>query len=231
MEMRADNERPPTLEAFQNAPSHEDSFRWTGGSFPMSYQQFVLQSVADGQTLQQKFFSAHAGQIERVALEMVEHFKRGKKLLVFGNGGSAADAQHMASELVGRFSRESQRQTALSALALSTDTSTLTSVSNDFGFDWLFARQIAAHGQEGDVAVAISTSGDSPNVLKAVEEAKARRMFTIGLSGRNGGKLAQMVEECFTVESDSTARIQEVHGILIHLLCEIVDQETTRMER
>jgi D-sedoheptulose 7-phosphate isomerase len=123
------------------------------------------------------------------------------------------------------------RQTALSAFALSTDASLLTSVSNDFGFEWIFARQIAAHGHEGDIAVAISTSGNSPNVLKAVEEARARQMYTVGLAGRDGGKLAQAVEECFVVESPSTARIQETHALLIHLLCEIIDQEITAVER
>lgn len=197
----------------------------------MSYQQFIQQSVAEGVSLQQKFFQTHAHRIEEVALEMAERFRRGKKLLVFGNGGSAADAQHMASELVGRFSNDSRRQTALSAFALSTDTSILTSVSNDFGFEWAFARQIAAHGQEGDLAVAISTTGNSPNVLRGVEEAKARRLMTIGFCGRDGGRLAGLVEECFTVESNSTARIQEVHGLLIHLLCEIVDREMIRCER
>ncbi|MBZ5534818.1 MAG: SIS domain-containing protein [Acidobacteriia bacterium] len=196
----------------------------------MSYQQFIQQSVAEGLSLQQKFFRAHSERIEEVALEMAERFRQGKKLLVFGNGGSAADAQHMASELVGRFSNDSRRQTALSAFALSTDTSTLTSVSNDFGFEWVFARQIAAHGQEGDLAVAISTSGNSPNVLRAVEEAKARRLMTVALSGRDGGKLAGLVEACFTVEANSTARIQEVHALLIHLLCEIVDLEMIRLE-
>jgi D-sedoheptulose 7-phosphate isomerase len=201
-----------------------------GKSFPMSYQQFIQESVAEGLVLQQKFFALYASRIEHVALEMTKRFRQGKKLLVFGNGGSAADAQHLASELVGRFSNDSRRQTALSAFALSTDTSILTSVSNDFGFEWSFARQIAAHGQEGDMAVAISTSGNSSNVLKAVEEAKARRMMTIALTGRDGGKLAGKVDDCFTVESKSTARIQEVHGLLIHLLCEIVDQEMIQVE-
>jgi D-sedoheptulose 7-phosphate isomerase len=187
--------------------------------------------VAEGIALMQKFFTLNANRIEHAALEITLRLNQGKKLLVFGNGGSAADAQHLVSELVGRFSNDSRRQTALSAFALSTDPSILTSVSNDFGFEWSFARQIAAHGQEGDVAVAISTSGNSPNVLKAVEEAKKRRMMTVGLSGRDGGKLAAMVEACFTVESNSTARIQEVHGLLIHLLCEIIDQEMIEQER
>jgi D-sedoheptulose 7-phosphate isomerase len=197
----------------------------------MTYQDFIHRSVFDNAALQQKFFPVHAAQIERVAMAMAGRFQRGKKLLVFGNGGSAADAQHMAAELVGRFSHESMRQTALSAFALSTDASLLTSVSNDFGFEWIFARQIAAHGHEGDIAVAISTSGNSPNVLKAVEEARARQMYTVGLAGRDGGKLAQAVEECFVVESPSTARIQETHALLIHLLCEIIDQEITAVER
>jgi D-sedoheptulose 7-phosphate isomerase len=197
----------------------------------MSYRDFIHNSVADSLALQENFFAANAERIERAALKISARFKSGKKLLAFGNGGSAADAQHMVAELLGRFSHESPRQTALSAFALTTDPSILTSVSNDFGFDWVFARQIAAYGQEDDVAVAISTSGNSPNVLKAVDEAKARRMFTIGLAGRDGGKLAQRVDECFIVQSNSTARTQETHGVLIHLLCEIVDQEIVAAER
>lgn len=197
----------------------------------MKYQEFIQESVADSLALQQKFFSAHAHQIERVALEMASRFTQGRKLLIFGNGGSAADAQHMAAELVGRFSHDSPRQTALSAFALSTDPSTLTSVSNDLGFEWVFARQIAAHGQEDDMAVGISTSGNSPNVLKAVEEAKARHLFTVGISGRNGGRLAKAADECFVVESSSTARIQETHALLIHLLCEIIDQQIAMEEK
>lgn len=196
----------------------------------MKYSTFIQQSLADHAALHQRFFSSQADRIERVALEMAVRFQQGKKLLIFGNGGSAADAQHMASELVGRFSHDSLRRTALSAFALATDTSILTSVGNDFGFEWLFARQIAAHGQEGDIAVGISTSGNSPNVLKAVEEARARRMWIVGLTGRDGGKLANAVQECFIVDSNSTARIQEVHGLLIHLLCDIVDREIVRQE-
>lgn len=197
----------------------------------MNHQDLIRQSLTDHQSLAQKLIDTHAEKIERVALEGVERFRRGRKALIFGNGGSAADAQHMAAELAGRFSRDSKRRTALSALALSTDTSLLTAVSNDFGFEWVFARQIAAHGQEGDIAIAISTSGNSQNVLRAVEEARSRQMWTIGLSGRDGGKLRQAVDECFVVDSQSTARIQEAHGLLIHLLCEIIDREISRLER
>lgn len=197
----------------------------------MSYVDSIRQSLSDHQTLAQKFIDTHAQKIEQVALEMVERFRGGKQILIFGNGGSAADAQHMAAELAGRYSYDSKRHTALSALALSTDTSVLTAVSNDFGFEWIFARQIAAHGREGDVAVAISTSGNSPNILRAVDEARARKMWTIGLSGREGGKLRRAADECFVVDSQATARIQEVHGLLIHLLCEIIDQEISRLEQ
>ncbi|MDD5542557.1 MAG: SIS domain-containing protein [Acidobacteriia bacterium] len=197
----------------------------------MTHQQFIHACVAESTTLQQKFVASNATRLERVALEMVARFKRGRKLLVFGNGGSAADAQHMAAELVGRFSHESPRTAALSAFSLSTDTSALTSLSNDFGFEWVFARQIAAHGQKDDIAVAISTSGNSPNILKAVEEARARGMWTLGLSGCGGGALANAVHECLAVESKSTARIQEVHGLLIHVLCEIIDREIVASEK
>ena len=143
-------------------------------------------------------------------------------MLVFGNGGSAADAQHLSAELVGRFVDD---RPALAAIALTTDSSILTSVANDFHYDDVFSRQIEALGAEGDVAVAISTSGDSPNVLKAVSTARTRRLRTIGLAGRDGGKLASSVELCLTVPHQDTARIQEVHGMLVHFFCQIIEDE------
>jgi D-sedoheptulose 7-phosphate isomerase len=146
----------------------------------------------------------------------------GRKVLVCGNGGSAADAQHFAAELVGRYARERR---AWPALALSTDTSALTAIGNDYGFDRVFARQVDAHGQAGDVLVAISTSGGSANVLAAIETARARGLVTIGLTGRDGGALGRAVDVHVNVPSPSTARVQEVHITLLHVLCDLVERE------
>ena len=146
----------------------------------------------------------------------------GGKLLIFGNGGSAADAQHMAAELVNRLHRE---RAALAALALSTDTSILTSVANDYSFDRVFVRQIEALGRPGDVALGISTSGGSPSVVKALEAARSRGLKTIALTGRDGGGAAAAADIHLNVPSDSTARIQEVHRTLIHAVCELVESD------
>jgi D-sedoheptulose 7-phosphate isomerase len=146
----------------------------------------------------------------------------GRKVLVCGNGGSAADAQHVAAELVGRFVRERR---AFPALALTTDTSILTAIGNDYGFERVFARQVEAHGQAGDVLVAISTSGGSANVLAAVETARSRGLVTIGLTGRDGGALGRAVDVHLNVPSPSTARVQEVHITTLHVLCDLVEQE------
>lgn len=147
----------------------------------------------------------------------------GGKVLVCGNGGSAADAQHFAAEFVGRFERE---RPELAAIALSTDTSILTAVANDYGFEAIFSRQVRALGQAGDVLIAISTSGNSPNVLAAIESAHAREMVVIGLSGRGGGKMSTLLRDTdvhICVPHDRTARIQEVHLLTLHCLCDAVD--------
>jgi phosphoheptose isomerase len=146
---------------------------------------------------------------------------RGGKLLVFGNGGSAADAQHMAAELVGRFERERE---ALAAIALTTDTSIVTSVANDFTFDWVFARQIEALGRREDVALGISTSGSSANVLTALESANVRGMKTIALTGRDGGTIGKAAAIHINVPHASTARVQEVHRTVIHAICALVER-------
>ena len=146
----------------------------------------------------------------------------GGKLLVFGNGGSAADAQHMAAELVGRFERE---RDAMAAIALTTDTSIVTSVANDFTFDWVFARQIDALGRRDDVALGISTSGASANVLAALEAGTARGLKTIALTGRDGGAIGRAAAIHINVSHPSTARVQEVHRTVIHALCALVEKE------
>ena len=155
------------------------------------------------------------------AAAIVDALGRGGKVLLFGNGGSAADAQHVAAELVGRFERE---RPALAAVALTTDTSVLTSIGNDYGSDRVFARQIEALGRPGDVALAISTSGGSANVLAALEVARAAGLQTIALTGRDGGSVGRCAAIHVNVPSASTARVQEVHRTLLHVICDIVER-------
>ena len=155
------------------------------------------------------------------AAAIADSLKNAGKLLVFGNGGSASDAQHAAAELVGRFQRE---RAGLAAIALTTDTSVLTSVANDYSFDRVFARQVEALGRRGDVALGISTSGASPNVLAAIEAAKARGLVTIALTGRDGGAVGRAAGIHVNVPSQSTARVQEVHRTLLHVICDFVER-------
>jgi D-sedoheptulose 7-phosphate isomerase len=154
------------------------------------------------------------------AAAIVASLRSGGKLLIFGNGGSAADAQHVAAELVGRFQRERE---GLAAIALTTDGSVLTSVGNDSGFDRVFARQVEALGRRGDVALAVSTSGASPNVLAALKAARTRGLVTVALTGRDGGDAGRAAEIHVHVPSDSTPRVQEVHRTLLHVLCDLVE--------
>ena len=159
---------------------------------------------------------ASAGLRVRTALE------KGRKIIICGNGGSAADSQHMAAEFVGRFVKERQ---SLPALALTVDTSLLTAVGNDYGFDCVFSRQVEGLGQEGDVLIAISTSGNSANVVKAVKTAKEKGIYVIALTGENGGILAKESDLCLAVPSQVTARIQEMHIMIIHMICEIAEAD------
>ncbi|MBI5316564.1 MAG: SIS domain-containing protein [Nitrospirae bacterium] len=185
-------------------------------------KDFVLSAFAESATIKQQFAREHADRIVQVAKLMARAFRDGRKVLLFGNGGSAADAAHIAAEFVGRYKRE---RAPLPAIALATDIAAITCISNDYGFDELFARQVRAHGQKGDVAVAISTSGNSPNVLKGVEAAKACGLTTICWTGGTGGKLAGLVEYSFVVPSTVTARIQESHITLGHVLCELIEEQ------
>lgn len=161
-------------------------------------------------------------QVERVATAIKTALANGKKVLFCGNGGSAADSQHLAAEFVGRFQKERQ---GLPAIALTVDTSILTAVGNDYGFDKVFVRQVEALGNEGDVLVGISTSGNSPNVLAAVELAKAKGMYCVGMTAVNGAKLAELCDECIAIPAKVTARAQEMHILIGHILCELVDGE------
>lgn len=157
-----------------------------------------------------------------IALLLVEALRDGKKVLFCGNGGSAADSQHLAAELIGRFGRE---RASLPAMALTTDTSILTALANDYSYDYVFARQIEAFGRPGDVAIGITTSGNSPNVLRAMETARARGMKTIGLSGEGGGKLENLTDICLCVPSRNTSHIQETHITVGHVICDLIERE------
>jgi phosphoheptose isomerase len=184
-------------------------------------QQFV-DSIATKQAS-----LAIAPEVARAGALLVERLRKGRKVLSCGNGGSAADAQHFSSELLGRFEAE---RPSLPAIALTTDTSTLTAVGNDYGFDHVFSRQVSSLGNEGDVLLAISTSGNSKNVLAAIEAAHANGLAVIALTGRDGGKIAGLLRPAdieLRVPSGRTARIQEVHLLIIHCLCELIDDSLT----
>jgi D-sedoheptulose 7-phosphate isomerase len=159
--------------------------------------------------------------IEDVALRLAEVFRAGGSVYVMGDGGSAADSQHLAGELVGRFQME---RAPLPCVALSTDTSVLTALANDYGVESIFSKQVAAHVREGDAVVAISTSGNSPNVVAGIQEARRRGGLTIGLTGGDGGRLAELCEMAIVVPDDETPRIQEAHGTIVHLLCDVVER-------
>ncbi len=184
-------------------------------------KDFILKAFSDSAAVKQQFARNHADRIATVATLLVTAFREGHKVLLFGNGGSATDAAHIAAEFVGRYKRE---RTPLPAIALATDIAAITCIANDYGFDELFARQVLAHGQKGDIAIAISTSGNSPNVLKGVAAARECGMITIAWTGGTGGKLAGLVDHPFVVPSTVTARIQESHITLGHVLCELVEE-------
>jgi len=169
----------------------------------------------------ERFFASRSPSVEAVAAAFVAALRSGRTLLFFGNGGSAADAQHLAAEFVNRFAAD---RPALSALALTTDTSVLTSIANDSDFSRIFARQIEALGRAGDVAVGISTSGRSANVLEGLRAARAKRLVTVGFSGEADGAMRDLCDNVIRVPSRTTARIQEVHIVVGHLLCQIVDE-------
>jgi D-sedoheptulose 7-phosphate isomerase len=178
-------------------------------------QEYARQSIAT----KQRFFAGHATEVAQAAELMIASIKAGGKLLIFGNGGSAADAQHIAAELVNRLTYD---RPPIAALALTTDTSILTSVGNDSSFDDLFERQLRALGRAGDVALAISTSGNSPNVMRAVEAARQLNIKIVSFTGRRGGKLAPLSDVALVVEADNTQHIQETHITIGHILCELI---------
>jgi len=185
--------------------------------------QEKIRSMAEA-SLQAKreFFERCTGDVEQAARALIEAIREGGKLMIFGNGGSAADAQHIAAELAFKMGRE---RAALPAIALTTDTSLLTAISNDKSFDFVFARQIQALGQQGDIVLAISTSGNSPNVVEAVRQARRMGIKTIGLLGSGGGKAAGLVDHALIVPHSETPRIQEVHITISHIICQLIEDE------
>ena len=162
-----------------------------------------------------------AEELDAIAALLIKTLRAGRSVFVLGNGGSAADAQHFAAELEGRLYRNRR---PLPILALTTNSSSLTAIGNDFGYEHTFSRQVEAHGRRGDVLVAISTSGKSPNVLKAVAAARRKGIRTVGFTGEKGARLRRAVDLCLTAPSDDVARIQECHGAAVHILCEAVEE-------
>ena len=185
----------------------------------------IRRIVADSVALKERFFAASAPLLLEVGGRMAESLIAGGRILAFGNGGSAADAQHFAAELVGRLPRE---RPGLSAIALTTDPSVVTAVGNDMGFAVIFRRQVEAHGRRGDVALGITTSGRSPNVVEGLRAARQRGLVTVGLTGNGGGEVAGLVDHLIDVPHRDTPRIQEVHAMVLHLLCEIVEEAASR---
>jgi D-sedoheptulose 7-phosphate isomerase len=187
-------------------------------------KNFIIDSLNESSATKKDMIKECLDDILKAAEMLSGSFKKGNKLLLCGNGGSAADCQHIAAELVIRLSHDIKRP-ALPAIALTTDTSNLTAGGNDIGFENVFARSVEGLGVNGDVLVAISTSGNSPNVIKAVLTAKNKGMHTIGFLGGTGGKLKSEVEHAVTIPSKNTQRIQEGHITAAHIICELVERE------
>ncbi|MBU2447022.1 MAG: SIS domain-containing protein [Bacteroidetes bacterium] len=190
----------------------------------MNKQKFIEDSLLESSELKKEILKKCESEIINAVDAITIMFKRGNKLLLIGNGGSAADCQHIATELMIRLSHHIQRP-ALPAIALTTDTSNLTAGGNDIGYENVFARNVEGLGSEGDILLAISTSGNSPNILKAIEKAKSKNIFVIGLSGETGGKMAGICDIIIKVPSQNIQRIQEGHLTIEHIICELVEME------
>ena len=194
----------------------------------MSADDLIVTTLADTIAVHERMKEGDLRPLTDAVGTIVASLRHGGKLLIFGNGGSAADAQHVAAELVGRFQRE---RAAMAAIALTTDTSVLTSVGNDYSFAHVFARQIEAIGREGDVAFGISTSGRSPNVVAALETARGRGLETIALTGHDGGPVGKAAAIHINVPSETTARVQEVHRTLLHVICDLLERALSEYQR
>jgi D-sedoheptulose 7-phosphate isomerase len=183
-------------------------------------KKIVEKILRDSIKVKESFIKENTTELTLLAEKIVLAFTSDRKLLICGNGGSAADAQHIAAEFVNRFELE---RPPLPAIALTTDTSIITSIGNDYTFDDVFAKQIKAIGVDGDILLAISTSGNSSNVLSAAKAASAQGIYVAGLTGGNGGKLKNLCDSCLIVQSEQTARIQEAHILACHIVCKLVD--------
>jgi D-sedoheptulose 7-phosphate isomerase len=188
-------------------------------------QDKIRACIAESIAVKQAALDTNLVSVEKVARAFIAAVKNGGKILLCGNGGSAADSQHIAAELIGRFQKERK---SIPAIALTTDTSVLTSLANDYSFDIVFSRQVEGLGKKGDVLLAISTSGNSPSVMKAVEQAKKMDIVTVAMTGRDGGMLARIADIAIVVKSAKTARIQEAHIAFAHAICEVVEDELAK---
>jgi D-sedoheptulose 7-phosphate isomerase len=186
--------------------------------------EYIKREVAASAETKQKILNDERFivKIAEVAKACLDVYRNNKKTMLAGNGGSAADAQHIAAELVGRYGFD---RPSIPSLALTTDTSNLTAIGNDYGYDKVFSRQVEGMGQEGDLFIGISTSGNSQNIINAFESAKAKGITTVALTGRDGGKMAQMADYALIVPSNATPRIQESHILIGHILCDIIEKE------
>ena len=184
---------------------------------------FITQQIEDSYLVKQKILNdaSLVALIQEIAQKAIDTYKNGNKTLIAGNGGSAADAQHIAEEFVSKFYFD---RPGLASQALTTDTSILTAVGNDYGFERLFSRQIQANGSAGDMFIAISTSGNSANIIEALKECKNKGITTVGLTGEAGGKVADLCDYCIKVPSSSTPRIQESHILVGHIICSVVEE-------
>ncbi len=183
-------------------------------------EDVVAKALSESLRVKEDFIKKHISSLIRVAETIAMGFRNGRKLMICGNGGSAADAQHLAAEFVNRFQLERR---PLPALALTTDTSIITSVANDYSYDEVFSKQIKALGVEGDILLAISTSGKSANILSAIRAAREKGLYTVVFIGGGGGDMIKLVDLALVVDSESTPRIQEAHLLAEHLICELVD--------
>lgn len=180
-------------------------------------QDILLESIH----VKEEILRSGISQVKGIADLIIESLKKGGKVILFGNGGSAADAQHIAAEFIGRFKKD---RTALAAISLTTNTSVLTSLANDYGYEVVFAKQIEALGQKNDIAIGISTSGKAKNVALGIKQARKNGLKTIALTGGDGGELAKLADVSFVVPSPITARVQEAHITIGHIICELVEQ-------
>jgi len=187
-------------------------------------KDLLLESIQ----VKEELLRSNIGQIKEIADMIIDTLKKNGKILVFGNGGSASDSQHIAAEFIGRFKKE---RNPLAAIALTTNTSILTALANDYGYETVFAKQIEALGQKDDVAIGISTSGKAKNVSAAIKQAKKMGIKTIALSGGDGGEIAKLADLSLVVPSTVTARIQEAHITIAHIICELVEDNACSIQK